>query len=160
MKKMIALLTVLTPIFLFAQTTPKILKEGTLVKVVLSSDLNGKNVTVGQLINFEVSEDIMEGNRIIVNKGAKVTGTITEAQRSKALGKKGKLAFSIDYLNLPDGKIVRLRNQVQKNLNGSGALVGAGAVLFTPFALLIPGKNAKFEKGNAFTAYVDKEVEL
>lgn len=95
-----------------------------------------------------------------IQKGAKITGTITEAERSKALGKKGKLAFSIDYMYLPNGKVVKLRSQIAKNLKGSGAAVAAGAVLLSPVALLFNGKNAKYEKGTVFNAYVDKDTVL
>jgi hypothetical protein len=76
------------------------------------------------------------------------------------LGKKGKLSFSIDYLYLPEGQIVRLRSQVEKNLNGRGEAVAAGAILLTPAALFIRGKNAKYEQGEIFTAYVDEDTSL
>ena len=156
------MLLLCVPFTMFAQsnTTGVVLKEGTIIKAALLNDINGKNVHVGEAINFELSEDILIDSNVVVQKGSKVTGTITEAAKSKALGKKGKLAFSIDYLYLADGKIVKLRNQVEKNLNGSGGAVAAGAVLVTPFALLIHGKNAKYLKGDQFTAYVDKDVVL
>jgi hypothetical protein len=160
--KRITLILFSLPTMLFAQinTTGIVLKEGTIIKAALLSDINGKDVQVGQTIDFELSENVLMDSSIIIQKGARVTGTVTEAARSKALGKKGKLAFSIDYLYLSDGKIIKLRNQVEKNLNGRGGVVAAGAVLVTPFALLIPGKNARYAKGDQFAAYVDKDVVL
>jgi hypothetical protein len=159
---LLACLLFFFPSLLWAQTesTSLTLQQGTLIKVALQQDLNGKEASVGQPVNFLLSEDILLDNKVAIAKGAKVTGTITEAERSKALGKKGKLGFSIDYLYLPSGKTVKLRNEVQKNLNGSGAAVAAGAVLLTPAALLIPGKNAKYLKGEIFTAYIDSDVTI
>ncbi len=162
MKKLLSTTVLLMPLFLFAQTdsTSSTLQEGTIVKAALTKDISGKEVSVGQLIDFELAEDIILNDKVVINKGAKITGSVTEAQRSKALGKKGKLAFSIDYLYLANGKVIKLRSQVEKNLNGSGAAVAAGAILLSPIALLFNGKNAKYDKGEVFTAYIDKETKL
>lgn len=162
MKKLFITLVLLIPAFLFAQTdtTSAILQEGTMIKAALTKDISGKEVSIGQSIEFELNENVIFNDKIQIHKGAKITGSVTEAQRSKALGKKGKLAFSIDYLYLPNGKVIKLRSQVEKNLKGSGAAVAAGAILLSPLALLFNGKNAKYEKGEVFTAYVDKETKL
>ena len=162
MKNLLITILSLVPAIMFAQTdtTSVILQEGTMIKAALTQDISGKEVSVGEAVNFELSEDVTLNEKVIVLKGAKITGSVTEAQRSKALGKKGKLSFSIDYLYLANGKIVKLRGQSEKNLNGNGAAVAAGAILLSPVALLFHGKNAKYEKGEVFTAYIDKEVKL
>lgn len=157
MKNLFIALLLSLPGILCAQseTTPRLLQEGTVVKATLQEDLSGKTAEVGQIIEFSLSEDILLNDTIAVPLGAKITGIITAAARSQALGKKGELAFSIEYLYLPNGNVIKLRNQVEKNLNGSGAGVAAGAILLTPLALLVRGKNAKYVKGDIFTAYVD-----
>lgn len=138
-------------------TTKKLLPEGTIIKVVIMNDINGKDVNVGQNIDFELQDDIIINNTTLVKKGAKIIGQVTEAAASKALGKKGKLAFSIDYLYLPDSRIIKLRSQVEKNLKGSGGAVAAGALIVSPLALVFNGKNAKYAKGEIFNAYIDKD---
>ena len=162
MKNLFITILLLVPSIMFAQTdtTSIILQEGTMIRAALTQDISGKEVSIGQAVDFVLSEDVTLNDKIIVPKGARIIGAVTEAERSKALGKKGKLAFSIDYLYLGNGKIVKLRGQTEKNLNGSGAAVVAGAILLSPVALLFHGKNAKYEKGEVFTAYVDKEVKL
>lgn len=162
MKKLFIAALLFIPVVLMAQidSANVTLQEGTIIKAALVKDISGKEVSVGQIVDFELSENIITDNKIVIEKGAKITGLVTEAERSKALGKKGKLAFSIDYLYLPNGKVIKLRSQVKKNLNGSGAAVAAGAILLSPIALIFNGKNAKYEKGEIFTAYIDKEVRL
>jgi hypothetical protein len=157
MKNLFISLLLSIPSILCAQsaTTPQLLQEGTIVKATLQEELSGKTAEVGQIIEFSLSEDILLNDTIAVAQGAKITGVITAAARSKALGKKGELAFSIEYLYLPNGDVIKLRNQVEKNLNGSGAGVAAGAILLTPLALFVRGKNAKYATGDIFTAYVD-----
>jgi hypothetical protein len=169
MKKFILLL-LLIPAFAVAQTdTTKvssptqegaILQEGTIIKAALTKSINGKEVNVGDIVELELSEDIVISDKVAVSKGAKVTGLVTEAERAKSLGRKGKLAFSIDYLYMANGKVIKLRSQIEKNIKSSTTAVVAGAVLLAPVALFIHGKNAKYEKGEVFSAYVDKETKL
>jgi ribosomal protein L14 len=162
MKKYLIAAMLLTPSVLFSQndSTSNIIQEGTIIKAALTRNISGKELNVGQTIDFELADNIILNDKVVLPKGAKITGTVTEAERSKALGKKGKLAFSIDYLYTQNGRVVKLRSQVEKNLKGSGAAVAAGAILLSPVALLFNGKNAKYEKGEVFTAYVDKDTKL
>ncbi|MCA6450019.1 MAG: hypothetical protein IM584_07735 [Chitinophagaceae bacterium] len=156
MKNLLLTSLIVVPLILNAQTdtTSVIIPEGTIIKASLQKDISGKEASVCQTIDFELSDNVIINNKVAIYKGAKIVGTVTEAQRSKALGKKGKLSFSIDYLYLKNGTVIKLRSQVEKNLKGSGAAVAAGAVLLSPVALLFNGKNAKYEKGEVFTAYV------
>lgn len=172
MKKIIFTAILLASVTGFAQQTANVnvsanvsssavtLNEGSILKVALNDDISGKEVSVGQKINFSLAEDIIQGNTIVLRKGLKVVGTVTEAAKSKGLGKKGKLSFSIDYLYLENGKVVKLRSDVTKKLNGSGALVATTAILLTPLALFVKGKNAKYEKGEVFEAYVDENTTI
>lgn len=136
------------------------LPEGTVIKVSLSQDLNGKKLEVGQKINFLTNENVIVGDRVLVKEGLKVTGTITEAASSGMLAKRGKLAFSIDYLYLENGKVVKLTSNVKKEVKSSTGVVVASAVLLSPLALFIGGKNAKYEKGELFEAYVDETTAI
>ncbi|SDZ91596.1 hypothetical protein SAMN05443667_101278 [Flavobacterium gillisiae] len=130
------------------------LSEGTVLKVALSEDLNGKNLSKGQKIDFTTSGDFILGDRVVIKEGLKVTGTVTEAAKSGMLAKRGKLAFSIDYLYLPDGKVIKLTSDVTKAVKSSTGVVVATAVLLSPLALFIGGKNAKYKEGEIFEAYV------
>lgn len=136
------------------------LSEGIIIKAALTKSINGSQLSIGDKLDFELSEDIIVDNYTIVKRGAKILGTVTDAKGSRMLGKKGKLAFTIDYLYLPNGKVLKLRNQTTKQLQGSGVTVAATAILLTPFALFINGKNAKYERGTTFDTYLDETVEL
>ncbi len=115
---------------------------------------------VGNQIEFSLAQPIVVGDQVVVSPGAKILGTVTEARSSGVLGRKGKLAFDIEYLYLNNGQVVKLSGQNAKNLKGSGVAVAATAVVLTPLGLLIPGKGAKFEAGTVFDAYVAKDTEL
>jgi hypothetical protein len=168
MKKLIFFALFSLPIFGFSQKSDssfstsqkKTLDEGTLVKAALKYDIRGGDLKVGDQLEFELAQPLMSNNDVVVQTGAKILGTVTEARGNGVLGRKGKLAFSIDYLYLSNGQVIKLRGQSVKNINGSGAVVAATAVLVTPLGLLIPGKSAKFKAGTQFDAYIDKAVEL
>lgn len=136
------------------------LDEGTLVKCKLAQDINGKDLNVGDKIKFFLDEDITKNNIVVVSKGSKILGTVTEAKGSRMMGKKGKLSFTIDYLYINDTKVVKLRSSVTKNLKGSGVAIATTAVLLTPFTLLFNGKNAKYQKNTVFESYIDENTTI
>lgn len=137
-----------------------VLTEGTEISVALVKDISGKTAKEGEHVDFTLSEDFILNDSIVIAKGAKVIGTVTESDGSKMLGKKGKLEFSIDYLYLPNNKVVKLRSTIEANTKGRGATVAVGAVLLTPIALFIKGKQATYDKGTVFKVYIDKDTAI
>lgn len=137
-----------------------ILPEGTLVKAALKNEIRGGKMQVGNQIEFTLNQPLVIGDQVIVPQGAKILSSVAEARSSGVLGRKGKLAFDIEYMYLDNGQVIKLSGQSAKNLKGSGAIVAATAVVLTPLGLLIPGKGAKFEAGTVFDAYVAKDTEL
>lgn len=138
----------------------KKLPEGTIVTVSLLQELSSKTNMAGEIIEFETSEPVIVGDRVLVPKGAHVTGKITESEKAKGMGKAGVLNFTIDYLTLPSGKIVKLTSEIKtKGDNKTGTAV-AEAVLLTPLFLLKKGKNKKFEKGQQFKVFVAQDYDL
>ncbi|SNV32149.1 Uncharacterised protein [Chryseobacterium taklimakanense] len=141
-------------------TSKTILPEGTLVKAALKNEIRGGKMQVGNQIEFILNQPLVIADQVVVPQGAKILGSVTEARASGVLGRKGKLAFDIEYLYLDNGQVVKLTGQSAKNLKSSAAVAVASAVVLTPLGLLIPGKGAKFEAGTVFDAYVAKDTEL
>lgn len=138
----------------------KILYEGTIVTVKLLNEISSKTANEGDIIEFETTEPIIEGDRVLVQKGAKVSGQVTESAKAKGLGKAGKLNFTIDYLTVGSGKKVKLTSELKaEGKSKTGASV-AQAVLLTPLFLLKKGKNIKFEAGHVFKVFVESDTEI
>ena len=137
-----------------------VVEEGTLIKAALKNEIRGGKMKVGDQVEFYLNQPISVGDQVVIGAGKKIIGTVSEARASGIVGRKGKLAFNIEYLYLDNGQIIKLTGQNSKNLKGSGAIVAATAVLLTPLSLFIPGKGAKFEKDTVFDAYVAKDTEL
>ena len=158
-----AFTSILIPLCAFAnaQDSSKItLPEGTLIKAKLNADISGNKANTGDIVEFTLAEPVIIGNTVFLHAGAKITGTVTEAAHNKALGKKGKLALKLDYLYLPNNKVVRLRSEQKANPTGNGVAVAAGTVLLTPLFLLVHGQQAKLKAGTVFNAYIDETITL
>jgi hypothetical protein len=92
-----------------------------------------------------------------------VTGTITQAQEKRRLGRAGKLDFSIDRVKTSDSQWVPLRYTVTKKSGQShavstGILTAGVAAVFWPAApvfLLRKGADVTINRGTAFDVFTD-----
>jgi hypothetical protein len=138
-----------------------VLEDGTPIKLVLSETISSAEAVVGQLVSFEVVEDILVDGVVVVPKGGTAWATVTAAEHKKRLGRGGKLDLNIDKVRLVDGSKTLL--SAVKNEKGGGH-VGAmtGAIVVTslivwpaaPFFLFMHGKDITIPKGTAVTAFV------
>ncbi|RFZ84795.1 hypothetical protein DYU05_04085 [Mucilaginibacter terrenus] len=169
-KLLLAAFAVLASCAVFAQgpeavntstSNKKTLSEGSMITVSLLNAVSSKTNNSGDMLEFETSEPLIVGDRVILNKGLKVFGKITECAKARGMGKPGSLTFTIDYLTLEDGRIVKLTDHDIKETGKTttGAAV-TEAVLLTPFFLLKKGKNIEYPKGKTFKVFVAKDYEI
>ena len=118
-------------------------------------------------MDFEVLEDIKVGNVVVVERGAMVIATVTEAHPKQRMGRAGKLHMNIDYVRLVSGEKVPLR-AVKGGSGGNhiavmtGAMVATSLVFFpaAPFFLFMHGNDITIPKGTEITAYVAADTPL
>src|SRR5258708_11659956 len=128
MKLLTVLLTVLiaNPGVAAQQTAAKfVLEADTPVKLVLDETISSSDERVGNLVNFEVVEDVAVNNVVVIPRGSNAWATVTVAEPKKRMGRGGKLDINIDKDPLGDGHKVPLR--ARKGGNGRGhqiAIVG------------------------------------
>ena len=144
-----------------------ILHDSTPVRLRLSRNISSADATVGGTVDFEVLEDVMIGNTLIVARGDSAIATITRAQKKRRLGRGGKLDINIDYVRAVDGEKLALRGVKQASGGGhtgamTGAIVATSLVFWpaAPFFLLVHGKDITIPKGTELTAYSDGEITL
>lgn len=138
------------------------LEEGTEIRLRLMESITSATAKAGQTINFEVLDNVIVNDVIVVAEGASAWGTIVEAHGKKSLGRGGKLNFRLDYVKAVDGSRVPLRatsNNKGGGKKGATGAVIAASVLFlpvaAPLAFLVKGKNVEVPKGQHITAFVD-----
>lgn len=142
--------------------------SGTRIPVVMSETISsdkkgGRKVNTGEVISLTVQADVtdIDGN-VLVKQGTLVNGTITKAEKRKAAGTKGKLAFSVDFIKSVDGQSIPVNLKYDyEGKSKTAVAVAAGAVVAAPL-LLIKGKPAVIEAGTVFQALVvgDKKIKL
>jgi len=164
---LIAILSVLSlQTAVFAQTANGLkmkLEEGAQVRLKLMESINSSTAQTGQVISFEVLDNVKVGEAIVIAEGSSAWGTIVEAEGRKSMGRGGKLAYRLDYVKAVDGSKIPLRatgvNQGKGRGAATGAAVAASAVLFWPaapfFLFGMKGKNVEVPRGHHAQAFVD-----
>ncbi|MUG95209.1 hypothetical protein F7734_23755 [Scytonema sp. UIC 10036] len=135
------------------------LADGTPVKVKFKQTISSKTAKENDPVEFEVSENVLVGNVVVIAKGALAKGIVTRARRSGMLGRKGKLNIALKEVTLVSGERISIRAE-QKSGGGTSGGVIATAVLLSPVALLFKGKNRTYEAGTEVQAFVDGNFAL
>lgn len=139
--------------------------DGTKLRVRLDQTISSATADNGQGVELSVTEAVKVGDQVVIPDGARVTGTITEAQEKRHMGRAGKLDFSIDRVRANDGNWIPLRYTVTKRSGGShavstGVMTAGAAILFWPAApafLLMKGKDVTINKGVVFDTFTDQD---
>lgn len=143
------------------------LTEGTPVRLRLSRNLSSADSKTGDMVDFEVLEDVRIGNTVVIPQGATALGTVTRGKAKGRLGKGGKLDIAIDSVKTILGERIALRAVKEtKGYNSAapmtGAIVASSLLFFpaAPFFLFLKGKDVKIPKGTEVTAYVSGDTNL
>jgi len=143
------------------------LLDGTPIKLRLNRTMSSADATVGQPVDFSVTEDVAVNGTVVIAKGSAGMGKVTEAQPKRRMGRAGKLEIVLTYVRLADLETVPVR--AVKESKGKNAAVGmtvgivAAGVLFFPAAplfLLMKGKDITVPEGAEVVAYVDGDRKL
>ncbi len=165
-QKAVALFVIITlltfPTFTFAQAAKIRLEEGTQVRLKLMEAISSATAQNGQVVSFEVLDEIRVNDQVVIAEGATAWGTIIDAEENKRMGRAGKLAIRIDYVKATDGSKIPLRANAEKRGSGKGVSTGVAiavtALVFWPAAplfMLRKGKNAEIPRGFHLQAFVD-----
>jgi hypothetical protein len=140
-----------------------VLPEGTKVRVRLDQNISSATAEEGQVVELSVTDAIKAGDTVVIPEGAHVTGTITQAQGKRRMGRAGKLDFSIDRVKTTDNQWIPLRYTVTKKSGQShavstGIMTAGVAAVFWPAApvfLLRKGADITVNRGTAFDVFTD-----
>ncbi len=144
-----------------------ILEDGTPIHLVLSENLSSASAVTGQTVAFEVVDDVVVDNLLVIPRGSTAWATVTEAQHKRHLGRGGKLDLNIDKVRLADGEKALLRAVKDTQGGGhtgamTGAMVATSLVVWpaAPLFLLMHGKDVTIPKGTDITAFTQGDVRL
>lgn len=128
------------------------LLNNTPVRVKLTKTISSDTAHAGDLVEFDVIEDVLVEGVPVLTKGSKVSGIISLVEPKKRFGHNGRLAFTITSVRLADSEQVPLR--CYQEVSGSS---NAPSNSVLPLAA---GKDASILQGTEFTALVDADLHL
>ncbi len=136
------------------------LPDGTPIHLYLKDDLNSKSSRNGDRIRFQVREDVLVGNVVVVPAGSPAQGHVIAVGHRGMAGHSGRLSFSVDYVAAPDGTKIPVVSKANVSGGSNGKVAAAAAATYGPEALLMRGWNADIRKGTTLNAYVfgDREI--
>jgi hypothetical protein len=136
------------------------LQDGTPVRLRLNRNVSSSTAHVGETVDFEVTEPVINRNYVVIPKGGVALGRVTKVEAKRRFGRAGALELSIDSVRLTDGRTIPLRATPEKGEGDmSGARVAA-TVVASPVLVWVKGKDVTFEKGTETTAYVSGDARI
>ncbi|MEN9639949.1 MAG: hypothetical protein RLZZ262_1818 [Bacteroidota bacterium] len=140
MKKFVLFLLLALPVLGFSQRQRF---DTTYVKIQSEQLISSKYFKSGAACTFVVVENVYQGDSIIIDKGARVHGTVTLVHKAKALGEPGLIEVTPTYVEgvTQDyelaGPVLFSEGNSRKV---QACLLGA---LISPLFLLLPGQQAQ-----------------
>ena len=116
------------------------LDNGTTVDAVLSKPLDAKKCKPGDKIEARTTSDVKENGRVVLRKGSRLHGRVTEAEARSKASTESSLGMEFDSVTLRNGEQVPLHLGVQAlaaassetaasmgSMGDEDAMVGGGA---------------------------------
>lgn len=138
------------------------------VLLSLSQPLSTKSARVGDPVSFEVMENVVDDRgEVLIQKGAKGYGHITQVQAARRMGRRATLALAADQVQAITGKMIPVGaderieakgavRSLAVRMTATAAAVGIPASLW----LLKHGHNSDISEGTAFAVVTSSEVQL
>ncbi len=102
---------------------------GTTLNSVLSDTVDARKCKPGDTIKAKTSEDVKAGAVVVIPRGAKLIGHVTEAQPAAKAGEQARLGLVFDRADLKDGRQIPLHTALYALAAPAGASSGRGSSL-------------------------------
>ena len=129
-----------------------VLPKGTMVRLMVTREVNSRDNKQGDRFVLRVDEDVRVGGVTVVPTGTKAWGEVVGVERTGGVGKSGKLNARLLYLEAA-GQRIDLEGERQSAGSGGTGQAVAGVVAFGLFGLLMKGNNANLKAGEILNGY-------
>ncbi|WP_395395576.1 hypothetical protein WBP07_08810 [Novosphingobium sp. BL-8A] len=119
-------------------------------------EISSRTAKAGDRFALRVDEPVWINGIPVIPVGSRAWGEIVSLEGNAALGKGGRLAARFVEVELPDGRKLPLRGEMNQRGAGNGAGVALAIVGFGLLGLLNAGDSARFKGGQTTTAYIDQ----
>lgn len=136
-----------------------VLPQGAPVPLVFTSPVNSKTASVGDAISLTLSDDLTNGNVILVKKGTAATGVVIQVDKSGAGGAPGVLVFQVNALNL-NGTLIKLAGTASTEGDAKPPNAAVLIPVVGPLTIFKHGTDAVISAGTPFTASLAADTSL
>jgi len=147
------------------------LKQGTTVRLKLGQRLSAKTSVVNSPVELVLDEDLMAGDVVVANKGARVIGRVTEGRKDCLNGPCGwrdkrqaskQLSLQLEYAVTPYGKVKLLGEEHGKTHRNTAAIVASTAAFGLTGLIISMSVSAKtvLEENTPLVATVASDFDL
>jgi hypothetical protein len=124
-----------------------LVRAGTPVRLLVPESIDSVTSWPGKTVLFEVASDVIVGDLVVVRRGARAEGVISEqSKRAGSVSRPGRVEFSVSRVTSTAGDPIPV----------SGSQNATGAV----FAPWVRGGNAVVRTGTKFYVFVSRDVLL
>ncbi|WP_109354766.1 hypothetical protein [Sphingorhabdus sp. EL138] len=138
---------------------PWILPADTPVHLMVLNEVTTKSHQAGHKFKLRVNKPVMLDGQVVIPVGATAWGEVTSADDSGNVGKSGKLAANLLYVEANGSKYSISGGTTSKGKSGTAETV-MGVLALGPFGLFAKGNNAKIKAGELMTAFTVDDVEI
>jgi hypothetical protein len=142
------------------------LSDATPIRLRLTRDLTFTNVKPGEMVDFEILDDLRVDGLLVIAHGARVSSSISQAEPKTRMGRGGKLGVNLDSVPLLNGEKVAVRVKKEGHAGGGteapGGAADAAAIVkpAEPRLLFAYGKGETFPEGTEITVFIDGDVKV
>lgn len=143
------------------QTSEILIEKGTTLKVRSMSNFQSNKVVEGDELEFEVYEDLVINDQIVIKVHTPVKAYVESVEKAKGMGKEGILIIQITSTKSIDNKLIPLRifksSIYGEDKSDKTILLSS---LIGPQGYLLKGGQASVKEGKIFNTYITKDVKV
>jgi PDZ domain len=140
----------------------------TIIRVRTVEGVSSESARVGDVVPMEVLSDVIVNGFVVVKQGSPAVGEISRAQEARTLGRRGKVALTLNYVEAVtgehilvggnrsekgDGKVAKLTAEIALTTAATGGLIGA-------LWLFEKGHDSFIPPGTAFSVYTAGDTRI
>jgi len=138
---------------------PRFLPALTQVSLVMDAEISSATAKPGDRFRFHVTEDVVQGDAILIPAGSAGEGEVVHAAKSKGGGRAGELVLAARFVTV-DGRQVPLRSfAAGSGKDRSNAALGV-AVAVGLWGMLVRGSELVMPAGTPVSAKIAEDVQL
>jgi len=137
-------------------TAETVIAQDTLAKIKIMTPLNSKTARVGDIVKYQVAEDVLVDGKLVFVAGAEGQGKVSKVKQAQNFGRDAELEIDFEYLTAVDGQRINVflgdkaKEETKSMAIAAGATV-AGLVVLGPVGIVtgafIKGEDVKVPEG-------------